>query len=145
MPIVITAMAESVSEPSLLQPIESSQKFAIKVIQLNDDIKDWKKDLEQGHVSYVITQLIPVVSMRPGHWPEVAEVDKLLSSNWKDTNIFDIVLEQINLALEAVAGINCPAWKAYLEDYLDVSKQQQRAYLANHLKQAIQPLVEDSA
>ena len=93
----------------------------------------------------MLTQIIPVEGMRPGHWPEVAEVGKLLSSNWKDVNIFDIVLGQINRVFEAAVDIKCPARNDYLEDYLDVSKQQKRVYLASHLKQAIKSLVEGSA
>jgi hypothetical protein len=142
--ISIAALAEINKNPSLLQPIEKSLKKAFEAIQIYDDLQDWKSDLEQHHVTYVLTQLVPDDALNSEHWPGVDKVEESINASWKDVDLYTMGITRINQAKDAVENIQCPQWLSYLDSYSESFKRDQQACMANRLKQAIKPLVGDS-
>jgi len=141
MVIAIAALAEAAGKPDYLLNIEKSLKLAYLAGQIYDDLVDWMIDLEQRHVTFVLSQLIPEDIFRSDTWPTIDAVQESLSETWKDIGIFDTVLHYTDKSLSAVNNIDCKYYVDYLEYFIGLTKRQQQSSMARHLRKSIEPLI----
>jgi hypothetical protein len=142
MVITIAALAEASSKSSLLDPIETSLRSSYVAGQIHDDILDWEKDLNERHLTYVLTQLFESGEYTSQKWPLSEVVAEAVNTSWKDVDLFKLALEWFNRAFEAVDEIACQGWKDYLNEYKGVAVEHQKGAVAQHLQRTLIPLLD---
>ncbi len=142
-PIVLTVAAflTWLDLPERLPPIERSIKDLAVAAQLLDDLGDWREDLASGRLTYFLSRLAPPERWAERPWPSPAEIQQAIDASWEDLEHLDLIEAWLAKALDAVDGIVCPAWKAYLDGYRSLAQQHATRLGARHLLEAIRPLV----
>lgn len=64
-PILITMRLPKI-QPEQIKAIEQAMKHYLIARQLNDDLHDWRKDLQAGHLSSVLTDMLDGIEVRTG-------------------------------------------------------------------------------
>jgi hypothetical protein len=138
-PIVTTmaAMAEASGRPALLGPIEASLNHIAVASQHLDDIGDWREDLHVRHLTYFLAQVLP----GSDPWPDEGTVQDGIDREWSDVGHLQQVLEGLEAAQDAVRGISCPGWTAYVEGYTTLADEHLTRALARHLARVLGPIV----
>ena len=71
--------------PQQLDTIEKSLRHYLIARQLNDDMHDWREDLQKGHISPVVALLLRQADIQPGVYPLPSLVENLTPIFWSDT------------------------------------------------------------
>jgi hypothetical protein len=74
-------------------PVKDSQKALVHQAlsqyiiakQINDDTTDWRDDLTNGHLSFVVCELLDSAGIKAGHHPVLGLVEKLKVEFWEKT------------------------------------------------------------
>ncbi len=142
-PIVITiaAFAQATGQPGLVAPIEASIKALAVASQLLDDLGDWEQDRAGRRLTYLLAKLAPPAAWQAPEWPAAAELQACIDAAWADVTHLDDVVEWLDRAAAAVAGIDCPAWTEYLAGYRELALAHQRARIARHLARSLRSLL----
>jgi hypothetical protein len=142
-PIVTTiaALASASERMEVLEPIEASLKHIAVASQLLDDIGDWKHDIEVGHRTYYLSQIV----QDEGRFLEdgsIEKVQKYIDDNWSDVEHLRMVLNWLGDSIDAMEGIDCPSWIEYVEEYLELTDEHLTTTIARHLARKLRPLLE---
>ncbi len=142
-PIVVTlaALAEAAGRPDAIASMEASVKRLAVASQLLDDIGDAESDHAARHLTYYLAQLAPAERWLAPAWPDLAELRARIDATWHDTLHLRLVLNWLASAVEAVKGLDCPAWLTYLEYYRDLADRHLTASSARHLARSLRPLL----
>jgi hypothetical protein len=134
-PIVVTiaALSEASGQAEKLGPIETSLKHIAVASQLLDDIGDWRHDIEVGHVTYYLTCLAPVGTFGVESLPAIEDAQSKIDAEWIDVDHLEVVLDYLEDSIEAVQGIECPAWIDYVEGYRWQANEHLTTAMARHL------------
>ena len=143
--VTIAAYAEASGQPYLLKPIEESIQYCALAGQLYDDILDWQEDRLNGHITWVLLEL-----MRGGDRNAESDFPSLTSGDnqvrgWKDLVILNDVVNRFSQAEEAIKELNCPGWKRFLSGYRELVLKEQRASAARHLRNLLSPVIGEKA
>lgn len=69
LPVIGTLIAAGVpSESDMLTAVTNAFKQYLIVRQLSDDLHDWQEDLEEGHMSFVVSSLLRHAHVMPGNY-----------------------------------------------------------------------------
>jgi len=142
-PIVSTlaALCEASDRPELLAPIETSLNHIAVASQLLDDIGDWRQDIEAHHFTYFLAQLAGEQKLDRGGWPGVEPLQARVDRDWTDVEQLRVVLDDLNLSLQAVHDLRCSGWTAYVRGYQELTDQHLTQALARHLARVLRPLI----
>lgn len=79
------------------------------VRQLNDDVHDWQKDLEQGHISYVVARLLKDTGQQPGKHSFDSLIPELRQQFWHQTlpDLCSEMQQHAERCREALTKANC--------------------------------------
>lgn len=141
--VTIAAYAEASDQPYLLKPIEKSIQYCALAGQLYDDFLDWQEDRLNGHITWVLLEL-----MRNGErndetgFPSQTSGDNQVR-DWKDLDILKDVVNRFAQAEEAVKELNCPGWKRFLSVYRELVLKEQKASAARHIRNLLSPVIGD--
>lgn len=146
-PIVITmaAFCHLLDRPQWLVPIEASIKHLAVASQLLDDVGDWEEDLAGRHLTYFLSLLAPPEAWRAPRWPAAGELRQRIDEDWLDIEAMARVQRWLDRSLQAVEGLDCPGWRAYLGGYRALAEQHLARFKARHLLRAIEPLLDPAA
>ncbi|MGE5222257.1 MAG: hypothetical protein ACM3PY_07460 [Omnitrophica WOR_2 bacterium] len=135
-PIVATLLALSAAsgQMDLFPAMEASLKHISVASQLLDDIGDWQPDLRDRHLTYFLTLLDSPESWTQAEWPAVEKLQAVLDAGWIDVDGFKAVMQDLDRAIEAVRGMNCPAWVAYVDGYRKITDGHLERSIRRHLQ-----------
>ncbi len=142
-PIVVTlaALAEASGRPAVLPHLEASLKHIAVASQLLDDIGDWREDLEVGHVTYFLTQILPVRD-RQATAPQIVESARAaIDADWLDVDYLQVTLSWLEKSAQVVSGLECPGWLEYVEGYRQLTDEHLTVAVARHLVRVLRPIV----
>jgi hypothetical protein len=140
-PIVTTiaALAFASEQPQLLTPIERSLKHIAVASQLLDDIGDWQEDVRDKHLTRFLAQLGSTETWLAKEWPSVETLQDGIDGRWLDVFGLSQIKTWLEEALQDVDHLNCPGWKAYVQDYWDRANKNQMFLAARRLATVIGP------
>jgi hypothetical protein len=117
--IITAAMAELSEKTSILPNLEKSQDLFFIGYQLYDDVKDWRRDYENGQYSYVLKKFFHKFNLAgdisAGHKIGTEDLGRRihLSNILQDTlSMSAYYLERSEKSLDK---IQCPKWIAWLQ------------------------------
>ncbi len=139
--ITIAALTEASGLSNLLEYIERSIQFCAVAGQLHDDILDCAPDLDNGHITRVLLQLLQGTEWKNDKRMPIEGLQSIIDKEWIDLVIFKEVIHWFDEAKQAVDGLNCPGWMRYLEEYQKIASGHQMACAANHLIHEFLPVV----
>ncbi len=144
-PIALTMVAFLVAADrrDLIGPIEQSIKHLAVASQLLDDLGDWEEDRRQHRLTRFIKSLAPNANWKADEWPSESELQDQIDQEWAEIQLLNEASDWLDRSGAAVAGINCPAWMAYLRGFRDLADQHLRGRTARHLARSIQELAAD--
>lgn len=134
MSITIAALAHAAGKPQLLDPIERSLQGSYVAGQLLDDVLDWEKDFAGQHVTFVLTSFAEAAGLPGAEWPERTALEDANHRKWADNAALDRSIGVFSLAIEAVADLDCPLWKRYLETYRSIAREHADRLMLAHLQ-----------
>lgn len=142
-PILITpaALVEAAGRPEWLSPIEASVKHLAVAAQLLDDIGDWTDDLPDRHLTYFLSRLAPPEAWSAATWPSQEALEQQINASWLDSEELGRAVEWLDRSIEALQGLDCPAWIEYLRGYRILADEQQTLAMARHLMRTLAPVV----
>ncbi len=142
-PIVTTiaALVEALGRPEVLRPIEASLKYIAVASQMLDDVGDWEDDINTGHFTYYLSCLMPSEVWEKGSEPSVDDLRSILEAGWTDVEHLRWVVEWLDHSIEAVRGMDCPAWIEYVDGYRKRTDENMTAAVARHLMEKLRPII----
>lgn len=143
--VSISALVEASCQPSLLPPIEKSIQCCALAGQLYDDLLDWPSDLDHGHMTWALMQLVPEITTGRDAIPGIETLRTRVHSEGLDLHMMKAVLNQFAEAEGAVQELDCPGWKVFLKDYREIVRRDQRASAADFLQRALSPAIAEHA
>lgn len=90
--------------------LKSHEYFSV-AFQLNDDIQDFKKDIEENQFNWAVHSMPSDLSTK--HSPEI--LNKLFYIKGYAKEVFNIAIDYVNKALNIICNDNVPIWKTVLE------------------------------
>ncbi len=139
--VAMAAILTTLGREERLGPVERSIRDLAVASQLLDDLGDWQEDLAAGRLTYFLSRLAPPACWAERPWPSPAEIQQAIDASWQDLEHLDLVESWLQGSLQAVEGLVCPAWKAYLVGYRSLARQHAARLAARHLMRAIEPLL----
>lgn len=130
-PIVTTlaSLCAVSGQMAIFAPIEASLKHISIASQLLDDIGDWQADAQNQHLTYFLALLESPEAWTQAEWPDIGTLQQSMDAEWTDVTQLKRVMQGLNLAIETVRGLDCPAWVRYVDGY--------RALTDGHLERGI--------
>lgn len=135
-PLIIIEQLPDVSARQK-QFVRSGLRHYLIARQLNDDAFDWRKDINVGQLSYVVTTILRSLRIQPGSYNFEKLLTRMQRSFWRRDihTICEQTLTHINMARRAFADSQLFTGKgeffALLSSIENVAKQS----LANHAEQ----------
>ncbi len=139
--IGIAGLAVAAGCAEILEPIERSLRATYVAGQLHDDLLDWEQDAQAGHRTYVLRRLAPPAAWTADRGLAVQELRAANERRWLDVELYRLSLDWYDRAQQAVEGLDCPLWRAYLERYRARAEEDQRRVLARHVARVLEPLL----
>jgi hypothetical protein len=81
---VVAAASVSLDQESTKQLLTALRHYII-ARQLNDDLHDWKEDLQAGRITYVVTRILGELNYEPGEYAVDQLIPKLERQFWHHT------------------------------------------------------------
>ena len=146
-PIITTiaALAFASHQPDLLSPIETSLKHIAVASQLLDDVGDWEHDLEVGHNTFFLCQLITHEMREGGEKPSLEALQAVVEEGWQDVKHLRMVMEWLDDCLDAVRDLECPAWVEYVGGYRALTDENLTSVIGHHLIHKLRPLLDSQS
>lgn len=126
-PRIIVQNLKGIQE-SQIQDINIALSHYLIARQLSDDIHDWKKDLSNGHMSYVVNYLLKATEVSEGTYDMNELTKKLSSFFWSNglNNLAKIVIDQVDLCekhltTSKLIRLNSPFFKQLIYPLKDMS------------------------
>ena len=117
-----TAMSLLAGREDAIDLLEEMLDYNLVVVQLMDDLRDWRGDLARGNYTYFLTRVMAAQGIcSPASLTE-AEVEKALFIGKVFEEVLDLAAEYNWRTLESISALRAP----YLEAYIDVLAQQCR-------------------
>jgi hypothetical protein len=135
---IVTALAGMCAvsgQMAIFAPIEASLKHISIASQLLDDIGDWQVDVQNRHLTYFLALLKPPEAWTRAEWPDIEKLQQSLDGGWIDVTQLKRVMQGLNQAMEAVQGLNCPAWVRYVDGYRSITDGHLERCIKRHLGQ----------
>ncbi len=117
-----TAMSLLAGREDAIELLEDMLDYNLVVVQLMDDLRDWRGDLARENYTYFLTRVMAAQGISsPASLTEV-EVEKALFVGRVFEEMLDLAAEYNRRTLESISNLYAP----YLEAYIDVLAQQCR-------------------
>jgi hypothetical protein len=141
-PIVTTivGLTEVMGQTAVLAPMETSLKHIAVASQLLDDIGDWKRDLQDGHMTYYLSCLARNEDWLLTDLSSLDNYQRKIDAEWLDVGQMGEVIEGLDRSLEAVREINCPIWIDYVNGYKALANEHMTGFVARHIMRILQKL-----
>jgi prenyltransferase beta subunit/geranylgeranyl pyrophosphate synthase len=109
------ALAVLFDKKSLVDPFSLSQDYFHTAFQLADDVRDWRKDYEAKHYSFVLSKVIDVHGLceqiESTSRPDAELIGKMLYFSGVAESALGMSQTYYDKALTAVSGISCENWE----------------------------------
>jgi hypothetical protein len=139
MTTTLVALSHAAGCPQLIPALEASLEHISVGSQLLDDIGDWQADVESRHLTYFLTRLAEPDAWTRLEWPPLAELETRMQAGWVDVLELKQVRADLDRSVEAVQGLDCPAWLKYVDGYRTITdealERRVRQYLGRVLGQ----------
>jgi hypothetical protein len=138
-PIITTlaGLCDVSGQMATFASIEGSLKHISIASQLLDDIGDWQVDVQNRHLTYFLSLLDPPEAWTQAEWPGIEELQRSMDGEWIDVNQLKRVMRGLNQAIEAVQGLDCPAWVRYVNEYRAITDRHLERCIKRHLRQVL--------
>lgn len=117
--------------------LEASLKHISIASQLLDDIGDWQADVQNRHLTCFLALLESPEAWTQAEWPEIEKLQRSLDAQWIDVTQLKRVMQGLNQAIEAVRGLDCPAWVRYVDGYRAITDGHLERCITRHLGQVL--------
>jgi hypothetical protein len=138
----IAALESQIIESDHLDVIERSINYTMMASQMLDDVGDWKEDILSGHKTHFLSLLR---SNHDDFWDgtwEITDIQAKIDQSWEDVRQLNRVVEWLDQSIQLVNSLECNRWVEYVNGYRERAEMHARRFTAQHIKQAIQPLLE---
>ena len=117
-----TAMSLLAGREDAIELLEEMLDYNLVVVQLMDDLRDWRGDLVRGNYTYFLTRVMAAQGISSLASLTEAEVEKALFIGRVFEEVLDLAADYNQRTLESISTLHAP----YLEAYIDVLAQQCR-------------------
>ncbi len=138
-PIVTTlaGFCAASGQMAIFPSIEASLKHISIASQLLDDIGDWQADAQNRHLTYFLALMAPPEVWNQPGWPDAGKLQQALDAEWIDIIQLKRVMLGLNRAIEAVQGLDCPAWVSYVDEYRAITDGHLGRCIRRHLQRVL--------
>lgn len=106
-PLAVLVASSVKIESRDFQQTQKALRHYLIARQLNDDAHDWETDLKNGHVTYVVGEILAAIAPKPGTYAVDSLLPKAKRQFWHDTlpDICRQMQHQVNLSRKALAEV----------------------------------------
>ncbi len=142
-PIVVTmgAFLTASGHPEGLASVEDSIKALAVASQLLDDLGDWQDDLAAGRMTYFLDAVGATAGEPSGRGLTAEGIRQRIRVSWLDVDHLNSAEAWLERARDCPGLTRCEHWSAYLDGYVELTREHVRRATAAHLVQVLGPLL----